>query len=419
VNFDLTYSFMIPVLQFFAKQTHSYGWSIVLLTVLVRVICWPLVAKQTRSMQAMSKLQPKLKELQEQYKDDKELLAQKQIEFYKNNKMNPMGGCLPMLIQLPILFALFGTFTGPPFGTKQVDVKIMVVDQKQSTEAKKNEVSGGNSPYVSREGTTAKVVVFPGDMTVVKGDTVDFGVRAVQGELPPNFHAQWRVFPKGEREPLKLKELDADGYRVPFNELGEFHVTAGIPGIARDEPFGFIHSLGKVAKGADLLKPANYDSTALILLFGLTMFLSTKFSGAGPMGGGKPEDMTEQQKVQQDTMKVMPLTVTAMFFFIPLPTGVYLYMVVSNILQTMQTFLVMKTMKTELVDVSSDSTVSSKSPPDVSKGGTIDVSSDGTVTMFNKEGNTYSASGDDKSNGNGSQPDVTINTKKKKKKKRS
>jgi YidC/Oxa1 family membrane protein insertase len=340
-----------------------------------------------------------LKELGEKYKDDKELHQKKMMEFYKVNKINPAGGCLPMLIQLPILFALFGTFTGPPFGTKQVDVKVNVVEQKQSTEAKKNEVSGGNSPYVSRDGGTAKVVVFPGDMTVVKGDAVDFGVRAVQGDLPAAFQAQWRVFPKNQREPMLLKATDADGYHVQFNDVGEYHVSAGIPGIARDESFGFIHSLGKVAKGADLLKPANYDSTALILLFGLTMFLSTKFSGAGPIGGNDDE-MTEQQKVQRDSMKVMPLTVTAMFFFIPLPTGVYLYMVVSNILQTMQTYLVMKTTKTTLVDVSSDA---------------VDVSSDGTVTI-SKKGNTYSAGSDDNSNGNGSEPGVIISTKKKKKK---
>src|ERR1700677_3762911 len=124
---------MIPMLEMFQKATHSYGWAIVLLTLLVRVICWPLVVKQTKSMQAMTKLQPKINQMQELYKDDKELQQQKMMEFYKNNKINPAGGCLPMLIQLPILFALFGTFTGPPFGTKQIDVKVNVVDQKQST----------------------------------------------------------------------------------------------------------------------------------------------------------------------------------------------------------------------------------------------------------------------------------------------
>ncbi|MBS2003820.1 MAG: membrane protein insertase YidC, partial [Cyanobacteria bacterium SZAS LIN-5] len=128
MNLDLLiYYVMLPMLGFFAKVTHSYGWAIILLTLTVRMIVWPLVAKSTRSMQAMSRLQPKLKALQEKYKDNKEQLAIEMAEFYKVHKMNPMGGCLPTLIQLPILFALFGTFTAPPFGDKPIDVKVNVV----------------------------------------------------------------------------------------------------------------------------------------------------------------------------------------------------------------------------------------------------------------------------------------------------
>ena len=65
---DITYMFMIPILQFFAEKFHSYGWAIVALTLLVRIIVWPLVASSTRSMQKMARLQPKLKALQEKYK---------------------------------------------------------------------------------------------------------------------------------------------------------------------------------------------------------------------------------------------------------------------------------------------------------------------------------------------------------------
>ncbi len=381
---------MLPLLEFFAKVTHSYGWSIILLTLAVRMIVWPLVAKSTRSMQAMSRLQPKLKALQEKYKDNKEQLAVEMADFYKVNKMNPMGGCLPTLIQLPVLFALFGTFTAPPFGDKAIDVKVNVVTQAQAKEAHRNETSGGNSPYVSPEGTTAKVVVFPGDSTVVEGESVDFSTRSLMGPLPSDFKLNWKYFPKDTKDINAVPMEQAETYRVQFKNPGEWHVQAVVPGIAKAESFGFINSLGKVAKGVDLLKPANLDSVLLILLFGITMYLSQKFTVAGPK---VPDaEMDEQQKVQRDTMKMMPITVTVMFFFIPLPTGVYLYMVVSNIMQTLQTWLIMRSAPPidddglAPVGAGGGSGLPSRSP-------------DGTVNMSPK-GNTYSVDTvKDKSNG--------------------
>lgn len=414
MNFDLLiYYFMLPMLQFFAKVTHSYGWSIILLTLLVRMIVWPLVAKSTRSMQMMSRLQPKLKALQEQYKDDKEKQALAMAEFYKTNKMNPMGGCLPTLIQLPILFALFGTFTAPPFGDKAIDVKINVVSQAQAKDAHRNETSGGNSPYVSKDGTTAKVVVFPGDSTVVQGETVDFSTRTLMGTLPSDFEPTWKVFPKDTKDLTRVATIPAISYRVPFNEVGEFHVQAIVPGIAKAEPFGFINSLGKTARGADLLKPQNIDAIILILLFGFTMFLSQKFTVTSPKV--PDEEMDEQQKVQRDTMKMMPITVTVMFFFIPLPTGVYLYMVVSNVMQTLQTWLIQRSMP------AADPEDTSGGGGGSGGGGLPSRSPDGTVNM-SPRGNNYSVDNGgkkpDASANGGDDGGATIQVPKKKKKKK-
>src|SRR3990167_2940263 len=120
---------MIPILEAIAKACHSYGWAIVLLTVLVRILVYPLVSSSTRSMQRMAQMQPQLKIIQDRYKGDPEMFQKKAMEFYKKNKINPMGGCLPTLVQLPILFALFATFTGPPFGDKPIQVKIKVEAQ--------------------------------------------------------------------------------------------------------------------------------------------------------------------------------------------------------------------------------------------------------------------------------------------------
>ena len=82
--------------------------AIILLTVAIRVLLLPLTWKQTKSMAELQRIQPKIKELQQKYKDDKEKLQEETLKFYQENKVNPLGGCLPMLIQMPILFALYG-----------------------------------------------------------------------------------------------------------------------------------------------------------------------------------------------------------------------------------------------------------------------------------------------------------------------
>ncbi len=352
MNLDITYQFMIPTLMFFAKATHSYGWAIVLLTLLVRALVWPLVANQTKSMQKMSQLQPKMKAIQDAYKGDPEAQQKKLVEFYAKNKINPMGGCLPLLIQLPILLALFSTFTGPPFGDKTVDVKVKVVEQQQASEAHRSEASGGSVPYVAKDGALAKVVVFPGDATIVKGESIDYGVRALQGKLPPEFKAYWQIYgSKNNMEGIINHEPYGSTFHTVFPNTGDFVVKAKIPGIAKNESFGFINSLGKVARGAELLKPQNWDSVVLILLFGATMWLSQKFTVAKPQPGLQ---LDEQQMAQQQAMKTMPLMVTGMFFFIPLPTGVYLYMVISNVVQSLQTWIIMQQPSQQLVDVISD-----------------------------------------------------------------
>ena len=85
----------------------NYGVAIILLTLIVRVVFWPLTHKGTESMKRMQELQPKLKELQEKYRDKPQKLQQETMAMYREHKVNPLGGCLPMLIQIPVFFALF------------------------------------------------------------------------------------------------------------------------------------------------------------------------------------------------------------------------------------------------------------------------------------------------------------------------
>ncbi len=96
------------VLKFFHDTVGvPWGWSIVLLTVVVRALLIPLTVKQFGSMQRMQQLQPELKALQAKYKDDKERQQQEMMRFYKENKVNPLGSCLPLVAQIPVFISLF------------------------------------------------------------------------------------------------------------------------------------------------------------------------------------------------------------------------------------------------------------------------------------------------------------------------
>lgn len=100
------------VLNYFYRYLHNYGWAIILLTLIIKLIFWPLTQKSFQSMQAMKKLQPKIAQLREKYKDDKEKMNQELMQLYKTYKVNPLGGCLPMVLQIPVFFALYRMLNG-------------------------------------------------------------------------------------------------------------------------------------------------------------------------------------------------------------------------------------------------------------------------------------------------------------------
>ncbi len=90
----------------------SYGVAIILLTLVVMVLLMPLTLKATRSTIKMTQVQPELKRLQKKYKDDRETLNQEMMKLYQEHGINPVGGCLPMLAQLPVFLVLFQVLRG-------------------------------------------------------------------------------------------------------------------------------------------------------------------------------------------------------------------------------------------------------------------------------------------------------------------
>lgn len=101
---------LVSVIRFFDalySVTGNYGWAIILFTLIVRILLHPLTRSQFRSLAKMQKLAPKIRKLQERFKDDHETLRRQIMELYRQEKVNPLGGCLPMLLQLPILILLW------------------------------------------------------------------------------------------------------------------------------------------------------------------------------------------------------------------------------------------------------------------------------------------------------------------------
>ncbi|HEX7713561.1 MAG TPA: YidC/Oxa1 family membrane protein insertase [Bacillota bacterium] len=108
------------VLQFFFENTQSWGWAIILLTLLIKIVLFPMNVKQFQAMEKMKRIQPKMKEIQDKYKDKPEELQRRTMELYQKEKVNPFGSCLPLLIQLPLLWAIFALLQDPKNGIASV-----------------------------------------------------------------------------------------------------------------------------------------------------------------------------------------------------------------------------------------------------------------------------------------------------------
>ena len=100
------------VLNLFYAMIPNYGVAIILLTVLVRLVFWPLTHKSTIGMRKMQEIQPLMKELQAKYKGNPQRLQQETWQLYREHKVNPLSSCLPMIVQIPVFFALFVVLRG-------------------------------------------------------------------------------------------------------------------------------------------------------------------------------------------------------------------------------------------------------------------------------------------------------------------
>ena len=106
------FDFFATILSFFYDLVPNYAFAIVMLTLLVMIIVTPLTLKGTRSMMMMQQLQPEMRKIQTRYKDDRQKLNEELLKFYKENNINPLGGCLPLLVQMPVFLVLYQVLRG-------------------------------------------------------------------------------------------------------------------------------------------------------------------------------------------------------------------------------------------------------------------------------------------------------------------
>ncbi len=329
---------LIPILDFFYGLVPSYGLAIVALTVVIRIALFPLSAGSIRSARRMKIAQPVMQKRQAEIKskfagDPKK--QQEELGKLMNEFGSPLAGCLPLIVQMPVLFALFATLRGSPFADVPYNINLKIVPQEQlATLDPKPYTSPRHSIFVTEKAHFPVVASIPNGTKLGVEDSVKINLQTTNGndyldvlsefDNGSKFQPSWTVS-KGE-ENLKVS---SEGVVTPIKP-GDATVEAKIPGLAAKSGFLFIKALGQVGFYVD--GAINWDIAALVGAFGLTLLLSQVLSGQGMPAN--PQQSTAN--------KITPVMITGMFLFFPLPAGVLLYMVVANIFQALQTFLLNK-----------------------------------------------------------------------------
>ncbi|MEH2363751.1 membrane protein insertase YidC [Nostoc sp.] len=332
----LSNNVMLPIIDFFYGIVPSYGLAIVALTLIVRFALYPLSAGSIRNMRKMRIVQPLMQKrmaaIKERYKDDPQKQQEEMVNVQKEFG-NPLAGCFPLLVQMPVLLALFATLRGSPFAGANYSVNLEIFPAEQIEQIQPQAFATAPQNIYVADGEHVKVAaILPsgnklavGEQTKIQYQTVDGKpFQVLLAEHPENkLIPDWKVT-KGQD---RIK-IDAQG-NVEALQPGEVTIQGTIPGLAADKGFLFIDALGRVGAN-DPDGTIHWDIVAMIVFFGISLYVSQMLSGQNSSGGNP----------QQDTVnKITPVIFSGMFLFFPLPAGVLMYMVIGNIFQTAQTYL--------------------------------------------------------------------------------
>jgi YidC/Oxa1 family membrane protein insertase len=326
---------LLPILDFFYGLVPSYGLAIIALTVVIRLALFPLSAGSIRNARRMRIAQPVMQKRQGEIKAKYANNPQKQQEELGKLMQefgSPLAGCLPLLVQMPILFALFATLRGSPFADVPytLNLKVLPAEQIAAVEPKPFN-SPSHSIFVTATNHVPVIASLEKGTKLGVGDTETVSLHTKEGssfssvlngvEGGSSFTPSWSVT-KGDG----VVSVDQNG-TIHAIAPGDAVVEAKIPGLAARSGFLFIKALGQVGFYTD--GAINWDIAILVAAFGASLFASQILSGMGMPAN--PQQATAN--------KITPVMITGMFLFFPLPAGVLLYMVIANIFQAVQTFL--------------------------------------------------------------------------------
>ncbi len=321
---DPLYTALGTVLAWFYDVIPSFGVAIILLTLAVRLLTFPLTAKQARSQQQLQKLQPELKRLQAKYKGDKQKLNEEMMKFYKEHHVNPFGGCLPLFIQFPVLIVLYRLILGL---TRTFILGFTIVVGTA--------VAVGGAPAGPLEGVAVQNGhVSDGSITkdVVTSGTLDDAQAVLNGKVVG-------TVTNAKIKNGKIATAQVMNGKVVVGNLTDLIVSGGrVAGAPKNVPESsslyraLKASGGKMESwGMDLAKRASDTSgseqipfVVLVLLVGATGFYQQR-----QLTGRLPKESANSQMAVMG--KVFPL----IFVFISwtIPAGVVVYFLVSNIWQ--------------------------------------------------------------------------------------
>ncbi len=331
----------IEALKMLAQFVGSYGIAIIILTIIVRMFLWPLNVSQQRSMRQMQTLQPKLKAIQERYKNDPQKMQMKLMEFYKEHKFNPMGGCLPLLVQMPVFILLYSALMSPQFIQMAGDSSFLFINSLATTLRATAGISNDGVMGVSKYdtfilGKTATVYLPTETLQNVKVDKPNKALE-IQGELTPGEDIDFKV---------SLDQLDLKFSQLDMIQKADLDITD--MNTKETEKVTFIRQGGLLVASLPskaVERSFHWDVLILIALFGLTMWLSQKLMMA--QNKNQMSDDPTQQAIQKSMGTFMPVMIIATFVIIPIPAGVLIYLIVSNIIQVLQTIIVNKQIDAE------------------------------------------------------------------------
>ncbi len=332
----LSNNVMLPIIDFFYGIVPSYGLAIVALTLIIRFALYPLSAGSIRNMRKMRIVQPlmqkRMAEIKERYKDDQQKQQEEMVNVQKEFG-NPLAGCLPLLLQMPVLLALFATLRGSPFAGANYSVNLQIFPAEQIERIQPQAFATAPQNIYIADGEHVRVTaILPGGNKLAVGEKTKIQYQTLDGKPFQSLlaeHPENNLIPQGKvMKGEERVKIDAQG-NIEALEPGDVTIQGSIPGLAAEKGFLFIEALGRVG-AIDPDGKVHWDIVSMIIFFGISLYVSQMISGQNS-GGGNP---------QQDTVnKITPVIFSGMFLFFPLPAGVLMYMVIGNIFQTAQTYI--------------------------------------------------------------------------------